>query len=71
MLAVPGQGEGLGDRGGAGARARITKEAAEDLADAARRGELPAKDAATLASEERAREAHKRAMRDPTNARRG
>jgi hypothetical protein len=53
------------------ARRAAAKEAAEDLADAARRGELPAKDAATLASEERAREAHKRAMRDPTNARRG
>lgn len=53
------------------ARRAAAKAAAEDLADAARRGELPAKDSATLASEERARVENRRAMKDPTNAKRG
>ena len=53
------------------ARRAAAKAAAEDLADAARRGELPAKDSATLASEEGARVENRRAMKDPTNAKRG
>jgi len=53
------------------ARRAAAKAAAEDLADAARRGEPPKKDAATLASEERARVENRKAMKDPTNFRRG
>ena len=53
------------------ARRAAAKAAAEDLADAVRRGEPPKKDAATLASEERARVENRKAMKDPTNFRRG